>query len=190
MGFQRFINGEFVEGVDKKKFEVINPATEEVITSVCEATEKDVDIAVVAARKAFNTTWRKTATVDRGRMLLKLADLIDRDAKKLAAVESYNNGKPISLATGELQLVSACIRYYGGWADKIHGKTIDIDTDYMVYTKYEPVSEQAYLRTAPPGNQITNRRHSRVAWCLRSDHSLELPPAHACMEDWPLIGHR
>lgn len=138
----RFINGEFVEGVDKKKFEVINPATEEVITSVCEATEKDVDVAVAAARKAYNTVWRKTPTVDRGRMLLKLADLIDRDAKKLAAVESYNNGKPIALATGELNLVSACIRYYGGYSDKIHGKTMDIDSDYMVYTKQEPVSEQ------------------------------------------------
>ncbi|KAM0516008.1 hypothetical protein ACHAPE_005631 [Trichoderma viride] len=140
-----FINGEFVEGVDKKKFEVINPATEEVITSVCEATEKDVDVAVAAARKVFNTTWRKTATVDRGRMLLKLADLIDRDAEKLAAVESYNNGKPIALATGELQLVSACIRYYGGYADKIHGKTVDVDSDYMVYTKQEPLGVCAQI---------------------------------------------
>ncbi|MCQ6513281.1 aldehyde dehydrogenase family protein, partial [Vibrio parahaemolyticus] len=55
-----FINNEWVEGVDKKTFEVINPTTEEVITSVCEATEKDVDLAVAAARKAFHTTWRDT----------------------------------------------------------------------------------------------------------------------------------
>lgn len=89
-------------------------------------------------------------------MLLKLADLIDRDAKKLAAVESYNNGKPIALAAGEVQLVSACIRYYGGWADKIHGKTIEIDSNYMAYTKYEPVSEQPYTQPVLVGNQIAN----------------------------------
>ncbi|KAJ8122119.1 hypothetical protein O1611_g9925 [Lasiodiplodia mahajangana] len=88
-----FINNEWVEGVDKKTFEVINPTTEEVICSVAEATEKDVDVAVAAARKAFETTWRTTTPQQRGIYLTKLADLIEKNVDLLAAVESLDNGK-------------------------------------------------------------------------------------------------
>ncbi|PHH88860.1 hypothetical protein CDD83_6960 [Cordyceps sp. RAO-2017] len=134
-----FINNEWVEGVDKKKFEVINPATEEVITSVCEATEKDVDIAVAAARKAFDTTWTKVTTQRRGQMILKLADLIEKNAELLAAVESLDNGKSITMARGDVGAVAGTMRYYGGWADKIYGKTIDIAPDTFNYTRREPL---------------------------------------------------
>ncbi|KAL6816892.1 aldehyde dehydrogenase domain-containing protein [Trichoderma camerunense] len=134
-----FINNEWVEGVDKKKFEVVNPATEEVITSVCEGTEKDVDLAVAAARKAFNTTWRKTAPGERGRLMLKLADLAEKNLDLLAAVESLDNGKSITMARGDVGAVVGCIRYYGGWADKIEGKTLDIAPDMFNYTRHEPL---------------------------------------------------
>ncbi|KAH6608045.1 hypothetical protein Trco_004358 [Trichoderma cornu-damae] len=133
-----FINNEWVEGVDKKKFEVVNPATEEVITSVCEATEKDVDIAVAAARKAFNTTWKAVTPGERGRLMLKLADLAEENLDLLAAVESMDNGKSITMARGDASAVVATIRYYGGWADKIEGKTIDIAPDMFNYTRQEP----------------------------------------------------
>lgn len=145
-GALSFINNEFVEGVEKKTFEVINPSTEEVLCSVCEATEKDVDIAVAAARKAFDTVWRRVAPPQRGRYLLKLADLCEKNLDLLAAVESLDNGKSISMARGDVGAVVACIRYYGGWADKIHGKTIDINPDMLHYTRPEPVrSEPEYL---------------------------------------------
>lgn len=134
-----FINNEWVEGVDKKKFEVINPSTEEVITSVCEATEKDVDLAVSAARKAFETTWRQVTPTERSRLLLKLADLVEKNLDLLAAVESLDNGKSITMAKGDVGAVAACIRYYGGWADKIEGKTIDIAPDMFHYTREEPI---------------------------------------------------
>lgn len=134
-----FINNEFVEGADKKKFEVINPSTEEVICSVCEATEKDVDTAVSAARKAFQGTWRTTAPGERGRLLLKLADLVEANSEKLAAVESLDNGKAINMARGDVGAVVGCIRYYGGWADKIEGKTLDISHDKFNYTRSEPL---------------------------------------------------
>lgn len=134
-----FINNEFVEGADKKKFEVINPSTEEVICSVCEATEKDVDTAVVAARKAFQGTWKTTAPGERGRLLLKLADLVEANAEKLAAVESLDNGKAINMARGDVGAVAGCLRYYGGWADKIEGKTLDISSDKFNYTRSEPI---------------------------------------------------
>ncbi|ROW10661.1 hypothetical protein VPNG_05112 [Cytospora leucostoma] len=134
-----FINNEWVEGQDKKKFEVINPTNEEVITSVSEATEADVDIAVAAARKAFEGSWNKTTPQQRGIMLLKLADLLEKNADLLAAVESLDNGKSITLAKGDVASVVGCIRYYGGWADKIEGKTIDIDPDMFHYTRPEPI---------------------------------------------------
>ncbi|KJZ80481.1 Aldehyde dehydrogenase [Hirsutella minnesotensis 3608] len=134
-----FINNEWVEGVDKKKFEVVNPATEEVITSVCEATEKDVDIAVAAARKAFETTWKHVTPQDRGKMLLKLADLVEKNADLLAAVESLDNGKSITMARGDIGAVAGVIRYYGGWTDKIYGKTLDVSTDHFNYTRREPI---------------------------------------------------
>jgi aldehyde dehydrogenase (NAD+) len=135
-----FINNEWVEGVDKKTFEVINPTTEDVICSVAEATEKDVDIAVAAARKAFQTTWRQVTPQQRGIYLLKLADIAEQNKELLAAVESLDNGKSISMARGDVSAVIGCIRYYGGWADKVEGKTIDIAPDMFHYTRQEPVS--------------------------------------------------
>ncbi|THV44598.1 hypothetical protein BGAL_0610g00050 [Botrytis galanthina] len=134
-----FINNEWVKGVDGKTFEVINPATEEVITSVHEATEKDVDIAVAAARKAYEGEWRKVTPEGRGKLLVKLADLVEKNADLLAAVESLDNGKAISMAKGDVAAVAGCLRYYGGWADKIEGKVIDTDPEYFTYTKQEPI---------------------------------------------------
>ncbi|KAH8816439.1 aldehyde dehydrogenase domain-containing protein [Xylogone sp. PMI_703] len=134
-----FINNEFVKGVDGKQFEVINPSTEEVICSVHEATEKDVDIAVAAARKAFETTWRHVTPEDRGKLMVKLADLVEKNIDTLAAVESLDNGKAIAFAKGDVGAVAGCLRYYGGWADKIEGKVIDTHKDVFSYTRSEPV---------------------------------------------------
>merc|ERR1712137_216082 len=83
-----FINNEFVKAVDGKTFEVINPSDESVICSVAEATEKDVDIAVSAARKAFDGEWRQVTPEARGKMLVKLAELFEKNTDLLAAVES------------------------------------------------------------------------------------------------------
>lgn len=136
-----FINNEFVKGVDGKTFEVINPATEEVICSVAEATEKDVDIAVAAARKAFNGPWRKETPENRGRLLVKLADLFEQNAELLAAVEALDNGKAYNMAKNvDLPAAAGCLRYYGGWADKIEGKIVDTTPDTFNYIRKEPVS--------------------------------------------------
>ncbi|RSL56801.1 Aldehyde dehydrogenase [Fusarium duplospermum] len=134
-----FINGQWVESVDKKKLEVVNPTTEEVITSVFEGTEKDVDLAVSAARKAFETTWKRSKPEDRGRLLYKLADLAEKNKELLAAVESLDNGKSINNARGDVDMVIGCLWYYAGWADKIEGKTIDIAQDMFHYTRSEPL---------------------------------------------------
>jgi aldehyde dehydrogenase (NAD+) len=99
----------------------------------------DVDIAVAAARKALNTTWAAVLPSDRGSMLTKLADLFDQHVDTLAAIEALDNGKALSMAKVDVALSSGCLRYYGGWADKIHGKVIDTDPDTFNYTRHEPV---------------------------------------------------
>ncbi|CAK7272487.1 aldehyde dehydrogenase (NAD(P)(+)) ald5 [Sporothrix epigloea] len=134
-----FINNEFVAGAEGKTFDVINPSTEDVICAVHEATEKDVDIAVAAARKAFEGPWSKIVPQDRGILMNKLADLAEKNAELLAAVESIDNGKSINMARGDVAAVVATLRYYGGWADKIEGKTIDISPDMFHYTRNEPI---------------------------------------------------
>ncbi|ORX99030.1 aldehyde dehydrogenase, allergen Cla h 10 [Clohesyomyces aquaticus] len=134
-----FINNEWVKGVDGKTFEVINPTDESVICSVQEATEKDVDIAVAAARKAFEGSWRKETPEQRGKYLVKLADLFEKNIDLLAAVESLDNGKAITMAKGDVGACAGTLRYYGGWADKIEGKVIETAHDTFNYTRKEPI---------------------------------------------------
>jgi aldehyde dehydrogenase (NAD+) len=135
------IDGRWVDSASGKTFETLNPATGEVITQVAEADKADVDKAVAAARKAFDSgPWSNIAAADRGRMLFKLADLIEEHKEELAKLETLDNGKPISDSmNADLPLTIACYRYYAGWADKIQGKTIPINGPYFCYTRHEPV---------------------------------------------------
>jgi aldehyde dehydrogenase (NAD+) len=135
------INNQWVNSASGKTFPTINPSTGEVICDVAEADAADVDRAVAAARHAFERgPWRKTAAAERGRLLNKLADLIERHADELARLEALDNGKPYAVAAAaDLPLTIACYRYYAGWADKVQGRTIPIAGDYFCYTRLEPV---------------------------------------------------
>jgi aldehyde dehydrogenase (NAD+) len=136
------INNKWVDSVSGKTFETTNPATGEVIAKVAEADAPDVDLAVKAARKAFHpkAPWRRMSAAERGKLLTKLADLIEKNADELAGLESLDNGKPRHIARiADLPLSIACYRYYAGWADKIQGKTIPVNGDYFCYTRHEPV---------------------------------------------------
>uniref|UniRef100_A0A2K5EFP1 aldehyde dehydrogenase (NAD(+)) n=1 Tax=Aotus nancymaae TaxID=37293 RepID=A0A2K5EFP1_AOTNA len=129
-----FINNEWHNSVSGKKFPVFNPATEEELCQVEEGDKEDVDKAVKAAREAFQigSPW--------GRLLYKLADLIERDRLLLATMESMNGGKLYSDAY--LNDLAGCIktsRYCAGWADKIQGRTIPIDGNFFTYTRHEPI---------------------------------------------------
>lgn len=132
------INNEWVDSVSGKTFPTIDPTSEEVICQVAEGDKADVDKAVVAARKAFQT-WRNVDPAERGRLLNKLADLIEKNKQELIELESLDNGKSVSSAAIDLYLVLECIRYYAGWADKIQGATIPVNGDYFVYTVHEPI---------------------------------------------------
>jgi len=139
---QLLINNRWVASVSGKTFGTINPATGEEICQVAEADAADVNLAVKAARAAFapKSPWRRMSAAERGRLLHKLADLIEKNADELAQLEALDNGKPYAVAkAADLPLSIACYRYYAGWADKVQGKTIPIAGDYFCYTRHEPV---------------------------------------------------
>ena len=135
------INGQWTNSESGKTFPTINPSTGKEICQVSEADAADVNKAVKAARAAFdNGPWRKMSGSERGRLLNKLADLIEKNAEELARLESLDNGKPFAVAkAADLSLTVACYRYYAGWADKLQGKTIPVNGDYFSYTRHEPI---------------------------------------------------
>jgi aldehyde dehydrogenase (NAD+) len=135
------IDGKWVAARSGKTFPTFNPATEEKIADVAEGDAADIDLAVKAARKAFESgPWRKMDARDRGRLLSRLADLVEAHLEELAALETLDNGKPIrDSRSADLPLVVDCLRYYGGWADKIHGDTLPVRGNYFCYTRKEPV---------------------------------------------------
>jgi aldehyde dehydrogenase (NAD+) len=141
------IGNKWVDSVSGKTFPTINPATGEVIAQVAEADAADVDKAVGAARAAFDKgAWRKLTASQRGLLLYRLADLIEKNIEELAQLESLDNGKPYQVAlAADLPLTIACYRYYAGWADKIQGKTIPVQGRYFCYTKHEPVGVVAQI---------------------------------------------
>lgn len=136
-----FIGGKWLPAASGKMFDTIHPATEEVICEVAEGDKEDVDLAVDAAREAFDHgPWSTMDARDRGRLMNRLADLIEEEADELAALETLDNGKPISDSSGaDIPLVIDCLRYYAGWCDKIQGRTIPVRGNHFCYTRREPV---------------------------------------------------
>ncbi|CAE6499059.1 unnamed protein product [Rhizoctonia solani] len=135
------IDGKFVDGCNGTTIDVVNPTTGKVITKISEGSEKDVDLAVKAAQKAYDTAWGLNVSgVKRGQILIRIAELIERDIDEIAAVEALDNGKAFSIAKGfDASEAAACFRYYGGWADKHHGKVAEIDDSRLAYTRHEPI---------------------------------------------------
>lgn len=138
---QMLIDGRWVSSTSGKTFETTDPSTGKVICHIAEGDKPDIDLAVAAARRAFDSgPWRRMSASERGRIMYKLADLIESHKEELAALESLDNGKPyLDALNADLPLTIKAFRYYAGWADKIQGKTIPIDGDYFCYTRHEPV---------------------------------------------------
>ena len=139
------INGKWVEAASGKTFPTYNPATGEVLSHVAEGDREDIDRAVKAARAAFEKgPWAKISPSERGRMMWRLADLIEKHTEEFAQLESLDNGKPLKIARiADLPLAVDHFRYYAGWATKIEGNTIPMGLarqgSYHAYTAREPV---------------------------------------------------
>ncbi|WP_163102086.1 aldehyde dehydrogenase family protein [Peribacillus alkalitolerans] len=136
-----FINGEFVESASQKTFKTPNPATGEVLAEVFEGGAADIDLAVRAARKAFDEgKWSKMSAASRSRLMYKLADLMEEHKEELAQLETLDNGKPINETTNaDVPLAIEHMRYYAGWATKIVGQTIPVSGPFLNYTRHEAV---------------------------------------------------
>src|SRR5262245_7670035 len=135
------INGRWIDSHSGKTFATLNPATGEVICQVAEGDKADIDLAVKAARKAFESgPWAKMDASERARLIYRLADAIEKNKEDLAALETLDNGKPLADSFNiDLPLTIKCYRYFAGWADKVQGKTIPVDGSYFCYTRHEPV---------------------------------------------------
>jgi aldehyde dehydrogenase (NAD+) len=134
------INNQWVDPVEGKTFDTLNPATGEVVAKVSAGTAKDIDKAVKAARKALESgPWAKMDAAERGRLLFKLSDLVEKNAEELAVLEALNAGKLIGDARGDVAGVVNTLRYYAGWADKIEGRTIPVRGNFLSYTLRQPV---------------------------------------------------
>jgi phenylacetaldehyde dehydrogenase len=140
-----FINGKWVEAASGKTFPTYNPATGDVLANVAEADSEDVNRAVKAARAAFETgPWSKMPPAGRGRLIWKLADLIEKHLEEFAQLESLDNGKPLAIArVADIPLTIEHMHYYAGWATKIEGNTIPLTlaapSKFLAYTVREPV---------------------------------------------------
>jgi aldehyde dehydrogenase (NAD+) len=180
------IGNEWVNSKSGKTFPTINPATGEEICQVAEADAQDIDRAVHTARSAFHqgSPWRRLSAAERGRLLNRLADLIEKNASELARLESLDNGKPYSVAlAADLPLTIACYRYYAGWADKVQGRTIPINGPYFCYTRLEPVGVVGQII---PWNFPLLMQAWKLAPALATGNTVILKPA----EQTPLTALR
>ena len=143
------ISGEWVEAQGGRTFDTVNPATGEVLTQVASATAADADRAVQSARRAFDDPsgpWRKMTAADRGKLLWRLADLIEKNIDEIAEIETLDNGKPIFESRYvDLPMVVEVFRYYAGWATKICGETINSRPNAFTYTLREPLGVVAAI---------------------------------------------
>ena len=170
-----FINGEQLDAAEGRTHDVINPATEEVIASVAAAGEADVDRAVRGARATFESDkWRKMSARQRGEAVWRLGELILKNKEELARLETLNNGKPVFESMIDVRLAAATYKYYGGWADKIHGETIPVDGPFLNYTLREPLG---VVGAIVPWNFPISLAAWKVAPALACGNTVVLKPA-------------
>lgn len=179
------IDGELVEAVSGATFPTLDPATGEKIADVAEAGPEDLDRAVAAARRALEGPWSELPATERGRLIGRLADLVEEHADELAQIESLDNGKPVTFArAGDLALAIDQLRYFSGWPSKIAGETLSPALpDMHLYTRREPVGVVAAI---VPWNFPLTIATWKVAPALAAGCTVILKPA----EETPLTALR
>ncbi len=170
-----FINNEFVPAASGRRFDVVNPATEEVVGAVAEGDAADVDRAVTAARTCFESeTWQKLSARRRGALLTKAADLLAARLGQVAELETIHNGKPLFESKIDVNMSIETLRYYGGWADKLGGETLPVEGPFFVYTLREPVG---VVGAIVPWNFPLNLATWKFAPALAAGCTVVLKPA-------------
>jgi len=171
-----FIGGKWVDAVTGKTFPTINPATGEVLTQIAEGGEADADLAVQAARRAFDSgPWPEMSAADRAKILWRIGDLIDKYNEELGTLETLDNGKPLFESRQiDMPMVAEVFRYYAGWATKIHGETVPVRGPFLNYTLREPLGVVAAI---VPWNFPLLLASWKVAPALAAGNTVVLKPA-------------
>ncbi|XP_050428231.1 cytosolic 10-formyltetrahydrofolate dehydrogenase isoform X2 [Adelges cooleyi] len=175
---QLFINGQFVDSESGNTIECVNPANESVICLVQCASENDVDRAVDAASRAFNNEWSEMSPRDRGALMYKIADLLEKNKEELATIESIDSGAVYTLALKTHIGMSIDVwRYFAGWADKIHGQTVPISharpNRNLTFTRKEPIGVCGIIT---PWNYPLMMLSWKMAACLAAGNTVVMKP--------------
>jgi aldehyde dehydrogenase (NAD+) len=172
------IDGEWCESASGDLIEAVNPYTEEVITTVPSGDREDIARAVKAARRAFTDgPWARMSGRERGRCLLRIADLIRRHQEEFALLECIDNGKPISESQWAAPAAAEVFEYYAGWADKYHGEVIPLKNGDLNFLVHEPVG---VIGGIIPWNYPTTQPSFKIAPAVAMGNSIVLKPAEQC----------
>jgi aldehyde dehydrogenase (NAD+) len=171
-----FIGGKWVDSASGKTYATVNPATAEPITQIADGDARDADVAVQAARRAFESApWAEMSASDRGKILWKIGDLIDKYNEELGTLETLDNGKPIfESCQVDMPMVAEVFRYFAGWASKIHGETAPVRGPFLHYTLREPLGVVAAI---VPWNFPLLLASWKVAPALAAGNTVVLKPA-------------
>jgi phenylacetaldehyde dehydrogenase len=185
---QLLIDGEWVDAKDGKTFATIDPATEEVLVQVAQASAVDVDRAVVAARNAFESPspWSRMTPRDRSHLLWRIGDLIDASAEEFAQLESLDNGKSLASARGDVGVAAELFRYFAGWATKMEGTSIPMSVpgrEFHAYTRREAIGVVAGI---VPWNFPLTMAAFKIVPAITAGNTVVLKPA----EQTPLTALR
>ncbi|GAC1535148.1 MAG: aldehyde dehydrogenase [Herpetosiphon sp.] len=177
--FQLFIDGQFRDAGDGRTFDSYEPATGKVWTKVSEAGEADIDLAVKAARRAFDGPWGKTLGMDRARVMYRIAGAIEQHMDELAEVESRDNGKPLREVRAELANIVRYFEYFAGMCQNVLGETMPETGPFFTYTRREPVG---VVGAIIPWNSPLLMMAWKVCPALAGGNTIVLKPA----EDTPV----
>jgi acyl-CoA reductase-like NAD-dependent aldehyde dehydrogenase len=171
-----YVDGKWVDAIDGGRFEVLNPATGEVVATVPDAHPADVELAVDAARRTFDEGrwWPRTSERERGRILLRAAEIVRREHERLARLETLDSGKPIGEAREDIAEVAFMFEYYGGWATKVHGEIPPVGPDALSLVVKEPMGMAAAIT---PWNYPMMMAVQKLAPALAAGCTVVLKPA-------------
>jgi len=171
-----YVDGKWVDAIDGGRFEVLNPATGEVVATVPDAQPADVELAVDAARRTFDEGrwWPRTSERERGRILLRAAEIVRREHERLARLETLDSGKPIGEAREDIAEVAFMFEYYGGWATKVHGEIPPVGPDALSLVVKEPMGVAAAIT---PWNYPMMMAVQKLAPALAAGCTVVLKPA-------------
>jgi aldehyde dehydrogenase (NAD+) len=177
---QNFIAGAWTPAAAGHTLPVYEPATGQAFAAIADSTAQDIDLAVRAARQAFDQgSWGKTTAVDRGRLLARLANLIVQNAAELSAIEARDTGKPKSAADADIAALARYFEYYGGAADKLHGEIVPYLAGYLVSVLREPYGVTGHIL---PWNYPAQMFGRTLAPSLAVGNAVILKPAEdACL---------